>query len=145
MKIFIYIQKVIIAFLYILLFATCSNSEFNKSIIYYENHINQAIVDELKKNNVPFKIDKSGAIMYKSADSFIVNQIVSKIEKTLLKSPPHIYIRGDKLRAMFIELLSNNNIPYKIVKKCCPEEIKIEWPEEFDKKVVQIRKDFLKY
>lgn len=116
---------------------------FSQGIKYESVEIQTRIVNTLKEEKIPFRIDNEGFIEYRKKDYDRVKKIATKINIAVSprpkaeQQPPNINFSKPETQKMLVELLEKKGIPYRI-DRLDDERNYVIWDLNYDEKVLEL-------
>lgn len=95
-------------------FAVCAAEPFEASTSFFAKEAQQAFVDELRKESIPFRVDAEGVVWYRVNDQKKIAMIQAKIINDTLVGSNAISYQNNEDADLFINALKQQNIPYSI-------------------------------
>ena len=116
---------------------------FSQGIKYESVEIQTRIVNTLKEEKIPFRIDNEGFIEYRKKDAERVKKIATEINIAFAPAPkaeqppPSINFSNPETHKLFVELLEKEGIPYRI-DRLDDKRNYVIWDLNDDEKVLEL-------
>lgn len=98
---------------------------FDSGIKYENKDFQNDLLDEIKKNRIPFKLDEEGVIHYPAKYQKRIDEIIKKLDNR-----PSIALMDPNDRKKIMTILERKNISYKLRNLDTKENIYILWEQE---------------
>ncbi len=137
-------RKVIIVLTFIcmvlvlIIYFNTSDEQLNRAVKYSPNEIQKDIIEELSNSNIAHRVSEDGYLFYKYKDEVEVFRIIKKVEQLHSQKLPNTSYYIPEHQALFLRLLDNANIPYKIKKLDAQGHDYVTWEYKYDDKVQEI-------
>jgi hypothetical protein len=111
------------------------------SVKFSVKEAQQAFINELKRENITFRVDQEGSVWYRIDDQKKVARIQAKIIDDVLVGTNSVSYQNSKDTDLFINKLKLQNIPYSVKEE--NNRTFVIWRHEDDAKVRKIEQSIL--